>query len=131
MGSQNSDPSPPTGLLDIRQLETFVVIGVADYLSLLADVINDVPIQLEQIRAAIEQGDLPHLHARAHALRGLLAYFGCIAMTARLAALENQTSIAPEQAAAIRAELNDLWERSLAALRQWENSLPGFMPSGE
>ena len=65
------------------------------------------------------------------ALRGLLAYFGCIAMTARLAALENQTSIAPEQAAAIRAELNDLWERSLAALRQWENSLPGFMPSGE
>ena len=128
MGSPNSDPNPQPALLDFHQLETFVVIGVADYLDLLGDVIEDVPIQLEQIRVAIQDGDSPHLKARSHGLRGLLAYFGCIAMTARLAELETQASVAPEQASAIHSELQNLWQASLAALKEWEKSLPGFVP---
>lgn len=128
MGSTNSGPPPPTPLLDYHQLETFVVIGVVDYLDLLGDVIADVPGQLDQIRAAIEQGDELHLKARAHALRGLVAYFGCVGMSGRLAELERQEGIAPGQAAAIHAELDDLWQQSLSALKTWEKSLPGFSP---
>jgi len=128
MGSPNSNPSPQAALLDFRQLETFVVIGVADYLELLGDVIKDVPVQLESIRSAIAEEDLSRLKARTHGLRGLLAYFGCIGMTGRLAELESQTSVLPEQSAVIHAELQDLWQRSLAALKQWEKSLPGLSP---
>jgi hypothetical protein len=126
MDSPISSPSPQAPLLDYHQLETFVVIGVVDYLDLLGDVIEDVPVQLGQIQAAIEQGDMVHLKARAHALRGLVAYFGCVAMTARLADLERQDNILPGQAAATHAELQDLWHQSLAALRAWEKSLPDF-----
>jgi len=127
MGSTNSGPPSEITLLDYHQLETFVVIGVTDYLELLGDVIEDVPGQLAQIRAAMEQGNAPQVKARAHGLRGLVAYFGCVAMTARLAELEQQDHLSTEHAGAIHGELLDLWNQSLAALRQWERSLPGFL----
>jgi len=128
MGSIHSSPTSEPPLLDYHQLETFVVIGVADYLELLDDVIKDVPVQLAQIRVAMQQGNTQQVKARAHGLRGLVAYFGCVAMTARLAHLENQDQLSPEQAATTHGELLGLWDQSLDALRQWEKSLPGFAP---
>lgn len=124
MGESQSDPALQTDLLDYHQLETFVVIGIADYLELLSDVVRDVPVQIEQIRAAIRQNDLSSLQTRTHSLRGLLAYFGCVAMTARLLQLENQASVEPGAADAIHRELTGLWDKSLAALREWEKTLP-------
>lgn len=126
MGSINSGLSSEIPLLDCHQLQTFVVIGVADYLELLGEVIEDVPVQLAQIRDSIQQGNVPQVKARTHGLRGLVAYFGCVAMTARLACLENQDQCSPEQASAIHLELQALWQQSLAALREWEKSLPGY-----
>lgn len=126
MGSIQSETTPQLPLLDYHQLETFVVIGVADYLSLLDDVIEDIPAQLAQIRDCMEQGNFPQVKARAHGLRGLVAYFGCVAMTTRLARLENQAEFSPETAASIHLELQVVWEQSLAALRQWEKSHDGF-----
>jgi len=128
MGSIHSGPTSETPLLDYHQLETFVVIGVADYLELLDDVIKDVPVQLAQIRTAIQQRNTEQVKARSHGLRGLVAYFGCVAMTARLAHLENQDELTHEQAAAIQTELLGIWDQSLDALRQWEKTLPGFAP---
>ena len=32
----------------------------------------------------------------------------------------------PAQAAAVQAELQDLWDRSLAAIKEWEKSVPEF-----
>jgi HPt (histidine-containing phosphotransfer) domain-containing protein len=128
MDSTHPDLPPEAPLLDFHQLETFIVIGIDDYRELLGDVVIEVPQQLEQIREAIQQGDAVTLKARAHGLRGLLAYFGCVAMTRRLAHLETQAGVAPAQADATHAELQALWEQSLAALAEWEKSVPDFGP---
>lgn len=128
MDSTNPDSAAELPLLDYRQLETFIVIGIDEYHELLGDVTIEAPQQLGQIRAAIQQGDSATLKNRAHGLRGLLAYFGCVAVTRRLAQLETQDSVPPEQAESIHAELLDLWEQSLAALAEWEKSVPDFGP---
>ena len=114
-------------LLNLRQLETFCIIGYDDYLELLGDLSLEVPARLEQIRAAIEHGDAVELKTIAHSLRGILAYFGCAALNERFAALEAPDAVAPpEQAAAIDGQLQTLWQDSLAAIKAWEKSVPGF-----
>lgn len=113
-------------LIDYHQLEPFIVIGIADYLDLLNDVIRDVPSHLENIRIAIRDGNTREFKNLAHTFRGMISHFGCIAMTARLAQLEHYESIVPNQAAAIHAELQALWGQSLAALKDWEKSVPNF-----
>ena len=128
MGSINSNPPPPTPLLDYHQLETFAVIGVADYLRLLAEVIEDIPHQIEQIRSSIQEDNVPQARARAHGLRGLVAYFGCVAMTERLANLEKQQEFSPVQAPVIHAELEAIWQQSLAALNAWQQSIVESSP---
>jgi HPt (histidine-containing phosphotransfer) domain-containing protein len=124
MAGRECSPSasvPQTTLFDHQRLETFITLGI-DYLDLLGNVSHDVSAHLERIRAAIKEGKPTELNASAHSLRGLLAYFGCVAMTARLAQLENQETLAPDQATAIDAELHALWENSLAAIRHWQQS---------
>lgn len=116
-------------LLDHQQLESFIDLGFDDYLDLLGDVIHDVPGHLAHLRAAIQQGDSRELNARAHSLRGMLSYFGCVAMTDRLARMEHHESVVPDQAAATHSELHSLWEKSLAAIKAWEKSVPGFAPA--
>ncbi len=123
MGSSNPGSSPQVQLLNYHQLESYAVIGVEDYLRLLGEVIEDIPNQMAEIRDSVEQGNAPLVKARAHGLRGLVAYFGCAAMAARLAQLENQEGIAPAQASAIHAELQVIWEQSLAALDSWRQSM--------
>ena len=114
-------------LLDRQRLATFIAHGV-DCIDLLDKVSYDVPKQLEHLGVALVQGNCPELHARAHSLRGLLAYFGCVAMAARLAQLENQSSVTPEQATVILAELQALWQNSLAAIHEWQHPLPAAVP---
>ena len=128
MGSNNSGPPQQAPLLDYHQLETFAVIGIADYLRLLAEGIEDIPHQMAQICSSIQEGNVPQTRARAHGLRGLVAYFGCVAMTERLAHLENQEDFSPAQASAIHAELHAIWQQSLAALNAWQQSLPDSEP---
>ncbi len=115
-------------LLDLEPLESFVVLGYEDYLDLLGDVIRDVPGHLESIHTAILAGNSADVSTRVHSFRGMVSYFGCIALTGRLAELERQPAIAPTEAAAIHTELQDLWDRSLAALKDWEKSVPDFVP---
>lgn len=124
------DPSlpHPEALLDTKQLDSFITIGYDDYIDLLGDVIRDVATHLVSIQTAIQQGNLVDLRARSHSLRGMLSYFGCIAMTARLKVLEESSSLTPPQAAAIHGELQSLWDQSLTAIRNWEKSVPNFAP---
>ncbi len=118
---------PP--LLDLDQLESFTGIGYDDYLDLLGDIIHDVPDHLESIRASIHAGNSADFSSRLHSLRGMISYFGCISLTDRLAGMEHHPIVAPDQAATIHAELQDLWERSFAAIKDWEKSVPAFVPS--
>jgi len=126
MESTNSGATQQLALIDPRQLETFIVIGVVDFLDLLGDVIRDVPVHLEYIKSAIEMGNRGELNNRAHSLRGMLAYFGCLAMTARLNQLEHQTICPPDQAVTTHTELLTLWQQSLNAIKEWEKSVPEF-----
>ncbi len=113
-------------LLDSRKLKTFIIIGVADYRELLSDLCQEVPAQLVELEQVIAHGDLAGRQACAHALQGILAYFGCTALTGRLSELERLGSIPREQAAPIHAELLGLWKRSYAAIKEWEQSVPEF-----
>jgi CheY-like chemotaxis protein/HPt (histidine-containing phosphotransfer) domain-containing protein len=128
-----SSPEPaPTGppelppLIDLRQLETLVDLGWADYLDVLGELIREVPVYLADIRTLIVAGDAPALKRRIHSFRGGLACFGCVAMTTRLAQLETREIVPPAQAAPLQAELEALWEQSLGAIKEWEKSVPSF-----
>jgi len=113
-------------LVNTDKLRTFLILGLDDYVEMLGDVMGEVPEQLERIRSSIEQGDFADCRQAAHSLRGILGYFGCAAMTTRLGQLEGRQSFAPEEAATIHAEFQTLWSASLAAIRQWEKSIPDF-----
>lgn len=126
--SSLSGPSQGPSLLNLEQLETLVVLGRVDYLDLLNDVSQSVPVQLDHIRAAIAGGQASQLAATAHELRGMLLYFGCDAMTGRLGALEAQPVVAAAQAGTIHAELLSVWQQTLAAIQLWEKTVPGFAP---
>ena len=115
-------------LLNLEPLEVFATLGYDDYFDLLSDVIRDVPGHLESVRAAIHSGNPAEVSSRVHNFRGMVSYFGCIALTDRLAELEHHPAIAPTEAPAIHAELQDLWDRTLAAIKDWEKSVPDFAP---
>jgi len=117
---------PP--LLDLDQLESFATIGYDDYLDILNDVIRDVPNHLEGIRTSFRAGNSAEVGSRLHSFRGMISYFGCAALTHRLAELELHPLVPQDQADAIHAELQDLWDRSLAAIKDWEKSAPDFAP---
>ena len=116
-------------LLDLEPLEVFATLGYDDYLDLLSDVIRDGPGHLESVRAAIHAGNAADVTSRTHSFRGMVSYFGCIALTSRLAELEHHPAIAPSEATAIHAELQDLWNRSLTAIKDWEKSVADFAPA--
>ena len=120
---QNAPAGP---LLDFRQLKPLAAIGIEDFHDLLGDVIQDVPNHLEKIRSAIHSADTSELKARAHTFRGMIANYGCIALAERLTRLEYHEAVVPAQAADIHGELLDLWDRSLAAIKEWEKSVPEF-----
>ena len=113
-------------LINPRQLEPLAILGIEDFHDILGDVVRDVPGCLKSLRAAIRAGDIATLKARAHSLRGMLANFGCVAMTARLARIEHLESIDPTEADAVQTELQQLWDQSLAAIKAWEKSVPEF-----
>lgn len=126
MDASPPDPPPQTPLLNLHQLEVFSVIGYDGYLELLGDLIVEVPARLDQLRVCIQQGKAIERKAIAHSLRGILAYFGCAAINVRFAALEELETVPPEQAGAIDAELQTLWQDTLDAIRAWEMAKPGF-----
>jgi hypothetical protein len=129
MEPSHSNPPPSEALLDLGQLNSFVAIGYDDYIDLLGDAVTDVTLHLTAIQAAIQQGNQAELRARSHSLRGMLSYFGCIAMTSRLKLLEENTSLTPPQAALMHAELEAMWVKSLAAIKAWEKTVPEFARS--
>lgn len=126
MDSTHPATGPEPALINPGKLQTFVMLGADDYVEMLGDLMREVPEQLERMRSAIAGGDLAECRQRAHSLRGILGYFGCVVMTARLAALESREAVMPEEAAAIHAEFQALWQASLAAIREWEKSVPEF-----
>ena len=122
--SQAAIPNDP--LIDYRKFKTFIIMGPADYHELLADVIHEVPVELDRLRNAIQAGDILARKTSAHSLRGILGYFGCVAMTSRLVLLDNDAPTAPDQASTIHDELLTLWTNSLTAIHEWEKSVPEF-----
>ncbi len=123
----NSKVNSSPVLLDLDQLENFVDLGLADFLDILGDVLGDVPTHIEMIHSAIRDGDAATLRARAHSSRGMLANFGCVAMTGFLHRLEHEGPVAPELAGSVRDELENLWQQSYSAIKDWEKSVPGFI----
>lgn len=126
MDSDNT--SPDSLLLDPRQLETFVMLGYEDYADLLADVTNDVPGYLATIRSAVLAGDAAATSAAAHSCRGMLSYFGCVALTDRLAGIEHSPQRDASSAEPEYVELVALWDATRAAILRWEQSVPDFAP---
>ena len=117
-----------SALIDTQQLATFIDIGAAGYHSILQDLIRDIPAHFDSIRTLIQDGEMATFMRRAHLLKGSLGCFGCIAMTDLLTRLNEQDRIAPELAGALHAELEELWQKSLRAIRRWELSVPSFNP---
>jgi len=118
--------TPECPLIDVSQLESFIELGPVAYDEILNDAIHQIPIYLAQINDAIIDGNAPRLNASAHRIRGTLLTFGCIAMSERCDCLELHKNVTPDHAAAIHAELLALWNQSLAAIREWEKSVPEF-----
>lgn len=117
--------SPPN-LLDHKQLDVLILFGSDAYHDLIADVIADVPQHLAGIHAAIVDANRPDLRARAHSCRGMLSNFGCVAMTARLGQFEHDPQPPVTAATDIHAELEHIWQSTLTALQEWEQSVPEF-----
>lgn len=126
MDTFTPNATAPPVLIDCQQLATFIDIGSDGYFDILADLIGAVPGYLENLRDHIHDGDAAALRHRAHSLRGILGCFGCVAITTRLARFELPERVAPELAVALHAELFDLWDQSLGAIKEWEKSVPAF-----
>lgn len=126
MASDSTNPDP--ALLDVSQLDTFVMLGYEDYADLLNDVKRDVPGYFDAIRSAIASGDAKACSAASHSCRGMLSYFGCIMLSQLLGALEN--GALPDAAAAesTHNKLLATWEKTLTAIIEWEKSVPDFSP---
>jgi len=121
-----SSASLEPALIDPQQLATFIDLGPAAYRDVLGDALRQIPAHLTTIRDAIQDGNIPQLNATAHQARGTLLTFGCVAMTHRCVELEAWKTLIPGQAASIHAELKTLWEQTIAAINQWEQSVPEF-----
>ena len=126
MDSTHPAPGPESPLINTRKLQTFVLLGIDDYLEMLGDLMREVPAQLTRLRSAIEQGNSDDCKQCAHMMRGILGYFGCVAMTDKLASLENQPNLPPTEATATYQDFQALWQHSLTAIREWEKSIPDF-----
>lgn len=120
--SSSEEPS----LLNIRQLRSFIVFGHADFLELLEDMKNDIPIRFAAVREAMIAGDAGECSAAAHVSRGALSYFGCVALNKRLAEIEALETVGPSQAESYFTELNTIWDNTLAAIKEWERGVPEF-----
>ncbi len=123
--------SPEAGILDTEQLETFLMLGYEDYANLLGDVVTEVPSYIATIHSSILSRDSGIYSAAIHSFRGMISYFGCINLTEKLAFLEKNALPEASFASDIQAELLKLWEKSLAAIRQWESDSdfhPGSPP---
>ena len=118
--------SPKPALIDPEQLETFIDLGAAAYRDILGDATRLLPAYLAAIRDSIAENDVAKLNASAHKARGTLLTFGCAAMTKKCDELEILKTLIPNQALAIHAELEALWQQTLAAIKQWERSVPEF-----
>jgi HPt (histidine-containing phosphotransfer) domain-containing protein len=123
------EPTNPTNpLLDPSQLETFIMLGYEDYADLLGDVERDVPGYFNIIHSAIASGDSKACSAATHSCRGMLSYFGCVALTSLLAELENGVLPDKSRAESVHNELLTTWESTLNAILKWEKSVPDFAP---
>jgi uncharacterized protein YsxB (DUF464 family) len=118
--------SDETSLLNLRQLRSFIVFGHADFLELLEDMKNDIPIRLDAVREAMIASDAAECAAAAHVSRGALSYFGCVALNKRLAEIEAQETVDPSQAENVFNELHTLWDDTLAQIKEWERGVPEF-----
>lgn len=127
MNSQNSTPNDEAPPVDLRQLDQFICIGPSDFIEILGDVVADVSKHLVKMQASIKEGDLVDMKASAHSMRGMLSSLGCVGMTAMLHDLEYHQTPLPEDADAVHAKLDGLWQRSLTAIMDHARSIDGFL----
>ncbi|GAA5116607.1 hypothetical protein GCM10023212_03540 [Luteolibacter yonseiensis] len=124
MSPSPSPHDPP--LLDLRQLRSFVVLGHENFLELLEDMKGDMPKSFAAVREAMLTGDAEETSAVAHSSRGILSYFGCVALNQRLAVIEALKTVDPSQAEIVFNELTALWAESVVAIKEWESGVPEF-----
>jgi HPt (histidine-containing phosphotransfer) domain-containing protein len=115
-----------SALIMPEQLETFFDLGVAAYREILDDAMGQIPDLFATIRDAIGENDIVKLNHAAHKVCGTLLTFGCVTLEERCKALQIQKSFSAGQVAAVHTELLALWEQTLAAIREWEKSVPDF-----
>lgn len=114
-------------LLDLSQLESFIMVGLDDYHEILNDLIEELPKNFKEIHAAMSREDLPKIQSMVHSLRGMLSVFGCVQMSERLSEFENPDfHPSASEADRIHSELVASWEQHLAALLEWEKTVPEF-----
>ncbi len=104
------------------------MLGAADYLDLIGDVIESVPGRIRRIGAAIQDSDGKQLRAETHSLQGMVSFFGCEALIRNLIILEQQPLPDPATASEVQAQLQALWQQTLLAIRQWEKTVPELAP---
>jgi HPt (histidine-containing phosphotransfer) domain-containing protein len=113
----NDPHSPEPALLDAGQLAVFADFGLEDFKDILNDMVADVPGMLDQVEAALADGDEAGGKRLSHTLRGMLLNFGCSGLAAKLFQLEHHWPGA--DSAAIMSGLRQCWNETLAALEQW------------
>jgi len=128
MEELSTDPATSPPLLDISQLETFIDLGLTDFLDLLADVTRDVPEHIRKIHSAIREENGAALKTCSHGMRGMVVSFGCSGMAEYLNCLECGGVVSSALADTVRADLENLWFRSLSAIKDWERSVARFTP---
>ena len=121
-----SSAPPASALIDPEQLATFIDLGAEVYHEILNDAMPQISELIASIRDAIAANDPAMLNHAAHKACGTLLTFGCTALAQRCQSLESLNPVIPSQAASIHAELESLWSQSLAAIKQWELSVPEF-----
>ena len=126
MGLEPTNSANP--LLDHNQLETFIMLGYDDYADLLNDVRREVPGYFTTIRSAIASGDSKSCSAASHSCRGMLSYFGCIALNNLLSVLENGPLPDASSAESVHDQLLTVWDDTLFAIQEWAESVPDFIP---
>ncbi|MEN9974585.1 MAG: hypothetical protein RLZZ282_591, partial [Verrucomicrobiota bacterium] len=132
-----SPPSPPPTpaitlptrpLLNDTIIQNLTFIGIDGYKEVISGATAATSSYLESILTTVAHAESQQLKELLHKFRGMLLQIGCDAMPARLLELESLALPTPDQAHAIQTELATLWQLTLAAIKEWEKSIPEFNP---
>ncbi len=80
--------------------------------------VNDAPLRLQAIAAAVAANDAQALSRAVHALKGAASNVGAAAMHAVCIGLEAEAQVPPDAGARLD-QLHELWQETRSALEKW------------